>query len=308
MGRARGAVERSSGPLQADGPIDDDSASDAGFTSGAWQPSPIDGRRAPTIPPVTGLVVASCAVLGLAVGSFLNVVIHRVPRRESVVTPRSRCPGCETELAARDNIPVLSWVLLRARCGTCGMRISVRYPLVEVACAALFAAMALRFPDEWSLPAFLVLAAACLAGTVIDIEHMLLPNRLVFPSLYLAAGLLVPAAAIEGDWSRLGRAALGAVLASGALLVLALAKAGAMGGGDVKLALLLGLCLGWIGLDHVALGLFLGFLLGSVVGVALVVARARTLKQHFAFGPFLAAGTLLAVWWGEQILDWYVGR
>lgn len=253
------------------------------------------------------MVVATCAVLGLAVGSFLNVVIHRVPRRESVVTPRSRCPGCGTELANRDNVPVLSWLVLRGRCRTCAMPISWRYPLVELACAGLFAAMGARFADDWALPAFLVLAAACLAGSVIDVEHMLLPNRLVFPSLGMAAVALAVAAGVDGAWDRLGRAAAGAVLASGALLLLALLKAGAMGMGDVKLALLLGLCLGWLGLDHVALGLFLGFLLGSVVGVFLVLSRAKDLKDHFAFGPFLCAGTLLAVWWGSQLLDWYTG-
>jgi len=256
---------------------------------------------------MTGMVVAICVVLGLAVGSFLNVVIHRVPRKESVVRPRSRCPGCGTEIASRDNIPVISWLLLRGRCRTCRAPISARYPAVEVACAVLFAAMAMRFPDDWALPAFLVLAAACLAGSVIDLEHMLLPDRLVFPSLALAAPLLVVAAAVDGEWDRLLDAVLGSVLAFVALLVLALVKAGAMGGGDVKLALLLGLCLGWLGLGHVGLGLFLGFLLGSVVGVALLVARARTLKQHFAFGPFLAAGTLIAVWWGQPLLDWYTG-
>jgi leader peptidase (prepilin peptidase)/N-methyltransferase len=187
------------------------------------------------------------------------------------------------------------------------MRISARYPLVELGTGVLFVAMAFRFSDDWALPAFLVLAAACLAGSIIDLEHLLLPDRLVFPSLALATPLLLLAAAIDGEWDHFLRAVVGAVLASGALLLLALLKAGAMGGGDVKLALLLGLCLGWLSLGHVALGLFLGFLLGSLVGVGLLLARARGLKDHFAFGPFLAAGTLLAVWWGTQILDWYVG-
>lgn len=253
------------------------------------------------------MVVGLCAVLGLAVGSFLNVVIHRVPRGESVVAPRSRCPGCGTELANRDNVPVLSWVVLRGRCRTCAMPISWRYPAVELACAGLFAAMGLRFADDWALPAFLVLAAACLAGAVIDVEHLLLPDRLVFPSLAMATVALAGAAAADGAWDRFGRAVAGAAIAFGALLLLALLKAGAMGGGDVKLALLLGLCLGWLGLGHVALGLFLGFLLGSIVGVVLLVTRARGLKDHFAFGPFLAAGTLLAVWWGVPLLDWYTG-
>jgi leader peptidase (prepilin peptidase)/N-methyltransferase len=257
----------------------------------------------------TAIVAVVCGVLGLAVGSFLNVVIYRLPRRESVIRPRSHCPGCNTELRERDNIPVVSWLLLRGRCRTCGMHISARYPLVEVACAALFVAMAFRFPEDWALPAFLVLAAACLAGSLIDLEHMLLPNRLVFPSLALAVPLLAAAAAIEGEWWWFLRAVLGGVGAAGSLLLVAVLwpRGNAMGGGDIKLALLLGLCLGWLGGGHVALGLFLGFLLGSIVGVVLVVAKAQGLQSHFAFGPFLAAGTLLAVWWGTQLLDWYTG-
>jgi len=256
---------------------------------------------------VTVAVVSICAVLGLVVGSFLNVVIHRLPRKESVVKPRSRCPGCDTEIRPRDNIPVLSWLLLRGRCRTCGTSISIRYPIIELLCAVLFAAMAMRFPEDLALPAFLALAAACLAGSAIDVEHMLLPNRLVFPSLAIAAALLVVAAVAQDDWDDLRGASIGAVLASGGLLLLAVAwpRGNAMGGGDIKLALLLGLCLGWIDLGHVALGLFLGFLLGSVAGVGLVVAKAKHLQEHFAFGPFLAAGTLLAVWFGRPILEWY---
>ena len=257
----------------------------------------------------TGFVVLACVLLGLAVGSFLNVVIYRVPRKESVVAPRSRCPGCGTELAARDNVPVLSWLVLRGKCRTCKMPISVRYPIIEILCALLFAAMALRFPDDWALPAFLVLAAALLAGSAIDIELQLLPNRLVVPALAMTAPLLAMAAAIEGEWWPLARGAIGAVAASGSLLALALLwpRGNAMGGGDIKLALLLGLCLGWLGTGEVVLGMFLGFLLGSILGVALVVSKAKHLQEHFAFGPFLAAGTLLSVWWGRPLLDWYLG-
>jgi len=259
---------------------------------------------------MTAFVVLVCGLFGLMIGSFLNVVIYRVPRKESVVRPRSHCPGCDTEIAERDNIPVVSWLLLRGRCRHCGMKISFRYPAVEIACALLFMAMGLRFWDDWALPAFLVLAAACLAGSVIDIEHMLLPNRVVFPALAMAAPLLLLAAIVDGDWDKLLKAVLGALLASGGLLLIAMLwpRGGAMGGGDIKLALLLGLCLGWLGLGHVALGLFLGFLLGSIVGVALVASKNKGMQSHFAFGPFLAAGTLLAVWWGTPILDWYTRK
>jgi leader peptidase (prepilin peptidase)/N-methyltransferase len=138
---------------------------------------------------------------------------------------------------------------------------------------------------------------------------MLLPNRLVFPSLAMAAGLLVVAAVAQDDWDQLWRAGVGAVAASGGLLLIGIAwpRGNAMGGGDIKLALLLGLCLGWIDLGHVPFGLFLGFLLGSIAGVVLLAAKAKRLQEHFAFGPFLAAGTLLAVWFGRPFLDWYAG-
>src|SRR5207302_4724497 len=121
----------------------------------------------------------ACGVFGLLVGSFLNVVVHRVPRKESVVRPRSHCPSCGTQLADRDNIPVVSWVLLRGRCRTCGHAISARYPLVEVATGALFVAAGLRFGADWALPAFLLLFASLLAVSLIDLEHYIIPNRIV---------------------------------------------------------------------------------------------------------------------------------
>src|SRR4051812_8482783 len=125
-------------------------------------------------PPVTALVAVVCGTMGLMVGSFLNVVIYRVPRHESVVTPRSRCPGCGTQLSEIDNIPVVSWLVLRGKCRTCGTGISVRYPLVELATGALFAAMAVRFHGSWVIPAFCLFAAASLALALIDLEHFLL--------------------------------------------------------------------------------------------------------------------------------------
>jgi leader peptidase (prepilin peptidase)/N-methyltransferase len=125
------------------------------------------------------LVVVSCAVLGLVVGSFLNVVVWRVPRGESVVSPPSHCPGCDTPLTPLENVPVVSWVALRGRCRTCGTHISARYPVVELACAGLWTAMALRFGATWELPAYLVLSGALLALSMIDLETFLLPNKIV---------------------------------------------------------------------------------------------------------------------------------
>src|SRR5205814_3154050 len=158
---------------------------------------------------MTAVVAVACGVLGLAVGSFLNVVVYRVPRKESVVRPRSHCPNCGTQLADKDNVPVVSWLALRGRCRTCGEPISVRYPLVELATAALFVAAGLRFGADWALPAFLLLFASLLAISLIDLEHYIIPNRIVYPTLFGGAALLVVAAAGDGDWKALERAVIG---------------------------------------------------------------------------------------------------
>jgi leader peptidase (prepilin peptidase)/N-methyltransferase len=256
---------------------------------------------------VTAMLVLLCAVLGLAVGSFLNVVIVRVPLRQSVVRPRSRCPGCATQLVERDNVPVLSWLLLHGRCRTCAEPIPVRYPLVEAGTAALFAVAALRFGAAWVLPGYLLFFAVLVAISVIDLEHFLVPNRIVYPTVLASVPLLAAAAALGDDGGRLVRALVGAVLAAGMLLVIHLVSPRGMGMGDVKLAVLLGLYLGWLSLGHVFLGLLLGFVLGSVVGIALLVTGVRGRKDHLPFAPFLAAGAVLAVLAGRPLLDWYLG-
>lgn len=254
---------------------------------------------------MVGVVAAGCAVLGLLVGSFLNVVIHRVPRRESVIRPRSRCPGCDTQLAERDNIPVLSWLLLRGRCRTCEMKISPRYPLVELLTGVVFAAVGARFGADWALPAFLLLAAVLLAISVIDLEHFIVPNRILLVAFAAGPPLLLVAAAADGQWSDVTGAVVGAATAFVLLLVINLVNPRGMGMGDVKLAGLLGLFLGFIDVGHVFLGLFLGFLLGAVGGVVLIATGLRSRRDHIPFAPFLAGGALIAVLLGQPILDWY---
>ena len=254
---------------------------------------------------MTAFVTVACGVFGLAVGSFLNVVIYRVPRKESVVHPRSRCPGCGTQLAERDNIPVVSWVLLHGKCRTCGEPISARYPAVELLTAALFVTAALRFGLDWVLPAYLIFFASLVAITFIDLEHYIIPNRVLYPTVFIAIPLLVLAAATQDQWHNLERALLGAVLAWSFFLVLHLISPRGMGFGDVRLSFLLGLFLGWLDLRHVFLGVFVGFLLGSIVGLALMALRRRGRRDHIPFGPFLAAGAVIAVLFGTSILGWY---
>ncbi|MCU1461978.1 MAG: prepilin signal peptidase PulO-like peptidase [Acidimicrobiales bacterium] len=258
----------------------------------------------------TVLIAILCGVLGLCVGSFLNVVIHRVPRKESVVRPRSHCPSCGTELANRDNIPLLSWMRLGGRCRECGERISVRYPLVELGTAALWIAAAVRFDGDWVLPAFLVFFASLLAISAVDLEHYIIPNRIVYPTIFVSIPLLAAAAAAQDQWGHFAHALLGGAVAFLVLLAVHLVSPRGMGFGDVRLSFVLGLFLGWLNpwAGHVFLGLFLGFLLGSLIGLALIALRRRGRKDHIPFGPFLAGGAVLAVLFGKPVVDWYLGR
>jgi leader peptidase (prepilin peptidase) / N-methyltransferase len=243
-------------------------------------------------------------VLGLAVGSFLNVVIHRVPRDESLVHPGSHCPSCGHAVRNRHNVPVLGWLMLRGRCADCATRISARYPLVEAGTAALFVAVAARFGWSWALPGYLYLAAVAIALALIDLDVMRLPDKIVLPSYAVAAALLVPAALLAGDPSALFRGAVAAVLLY--LLYRVLGSFG-MGGGDVKLAPLLGFYLGWLGWGAVAVGAFSGFLLGGVAGAILLLLGAAGRKSRIPFGPYMLAGAFLAVFAAAPITNWYAG-
>ncbi len=185
---------------------------------------------------MTAYLAVVCGLLGLAVGSFLNVVIHRVPRKESIVSPRSACPSCGTPIANRDNIPVFSWLLLRGKCRTCGVAISPRYLLVELATALLFAGAAWRFGFDWSLPVFLVVLAGLLALAFTDLERMLLPVAIVYPVLAMEAALLLVAAAATGQWSRLAVAAASGAVAAAGFFALHFANPKWMAFGDVRLA------------------------------------------------------------------------
>jgi leader peptidase (prepilin peptidase)/N-methyltransferase len=252
------------------------------------------------------LFVLVMAVVGLLVGSFLNVVIWRVPRGESIVSPPSHCPGCDRPVRPRDNVPVLSWLLLRGRCRDCGEGISVRYPLVEAGTAAIFAVLTLRIGLDPALPAFLYLGAVGVALAMIDLDVKRLPNVIVLPSYIVALVLLTGAALVQGELSPL----LGAVLGMAALFalyfLLALVYPAGMGLGDVKLAGVLGLYLGWLGWAEVVTGAFLGFFFGGLVGMALMVGRRAGRKSQIPFGPFMLVGALAAILWGAPLADLYL--
>lgn len=252
------------------------------------------------------LLAAFAGVLGLVIGSFLNVAIWRVPRGESVVRPASHCPRCGAAVRPRDNLPVLSWLLLRGRCRDCDQPISSRYPLVELATGALFVAVTLRFGLHPALPAFLYLAAISVALALIDLDVKRLPDAIVLPS-YLVVLVLLGVAAVAGhDLHAYLRAVEAMAAYYGAFFALAFIYPAGMGFGDVKLAGVLGLCLGWLGWGQLAVGAFAGVLLGGLVGLALIAARRAGRKTAIPFGPFMLAGALVAVFAGGQLAHAYL--
>jgi leader peptidase (prepilin peptidase) / N-methyltransferase len=244
--------------------------------------------------------VASFAFLGgLVAGSFISVVAHRVPRGVSIVAPRSRCPSCGTEISARDNIPLLSWLLLRGRCRSCAAPIPARYPLVELALGCSFLATVLVLWDQPAQLALgLVFVATLAAVTLTDLERRIIPNRILLASAI--AGVAIAAAADPSSLPERGTAALAA---GGLLLLTALVYPSGMGMGDVKLAALMGLYLG----AAVAPALLIGFLAGALVGVAIIAREGGAArKKGIPFGPFLALGGLIGLLAGNELIDWYL--
>jgi leader peptidase (prepilin peptidase)/N-methyltransferase len=248
------------------------------------------------------LLIIICGLFGLAVGPFLNVVIYRVPKGMSIVSPRSACPACGAQILERDNIPVLSWLLLRGRCRSCQAPISARYPLVELSCAGLFAGLAARFGYDWALPAYLVLFAGLLALSIIDIETLKLPKVIVWPLSLLVAALFVLAAAVTGQWHFLLVGAISGAAWFAVFYLMNLASPRMLGFGDVRLAPVLGLALGWLGWRYVVLGFFAANLIGAIIGIALIASKRISRQQQIPYGVFLALGCAVAVFAGSGLL------
>jgi leader peptidase (prepilin peptidase)/N-methyltransferase len=242
---------------------------------------------------------------GLVVGSFMTVAVYRLPKGESIVRPRSRCPACGAEIGARDNVPVLSWLLLRGRCRRCGERISVIYPLLELVTAGLVVLAAIRYPNPWQASLVGGLLALMPGIALIDLRHRIIPNRLTYPALLLFTAIVLLARLIGGVGDPV-RAGIGLLLYGGILFLIAVVSRG-MGMGDVKLAALIGLVLGSLGLRFVGVAAGSAIVFGGIGGlVALAMGRGR--KSAIPFGPSLAAGAVVAGLWGEQIASWYIGH
>lgn len=236
-------------------------------------------------------------LLGLVVGSFLNVVIYRVPRHESIVHPGSRCPKCATAIRFYDNIPVLSWLILRGRCRACGVRISVRYPLVEAITGVAYMLAFWRFGLDWPLLVAWAFIAAMVAVAFIDYDHMIIPNKIVIPGALV--GLMASVAIHPQRWWVYVAGSLGA---GAFMFLLAMLWPGGMGPGDIKMALFMGAVLG----AYVLVALFAAFLFGSLAGLFMLAVQKRSRKEKIPFGPYLALGAVLATFVGEGLLNSYL--
>ena len=269
--------------------------------------SNVDRSAVPVTPYLVWAVVAG--LFGLAIGSFLNVVIYRVPVGESVVSPPSRCPSCGSPIRHRHNVPVVGWLLLRGRCFDCRAPISARYPLVEAATGVLFAAVTWRLlavDMPWALPAYLYFAAAGIALAMIDIDVKRLPDKIVLPSYAIVAMLLTIATFGADGWWPLARAAIGAAALFAFYFAIVVAIPAGMGFGDVKLAGVLGALMGYLSWSALVVATFGAFLLGAIVGVALIVANRGGRKTAIPFGPFMIAAALITVFAGGWLADGYL--
>lgn len=264
--------------------------------------------------------IGAVGIFGLFIGSFLNVVVYRVPLKKSVVSPPSACPHCDKHIAWYDNLPVISWLILRGKCRNCGGPISVRYPLVELGTGLFFAAITARFFDEdvafnpslagagtlVVLVAFLYLGAISIALSLIDLDTFTLPNRIVYPAYGVGIALFLAASFLLGDFSSLLRGLLAGAILFALYFVLVWVYPKGMGFGDVKLVGVLGLFLGWLGWPEVVVGSFAPFVGGGLFSIVLLIVSKAGRKSRIPFGPWLLAGAWVGIFVGNIVSHWYL--
>jgi leader peptidase (prepilin peptidase)/N-methyltransferase len=238
-------------------------------------------------------------IVGVCLGSFLNVCIYRIPAGQSVISPPSHCMGCGTPLQVWDLIPILSFVFLRGRCRYCRQAVSWQYPLVELASGILWVLVWLVSGYSWFTIAGWVMVSVLLAVTVIDLEHLIIPDQILLAGMVAGLPFL-----FLHSWGNALCGIAAAIAAGGFMLAIAVISRGGMGGGDIKLAAFMGL---FLGLRLVGLALFLAFLIGGLVGIGLLVSGKKGRKDAIPFGPFLALGGVLSLLWGGGIINWYLG-
>lgn len=249
------------------------------------------------------MTIAISAVYGLLFGSFLTVVVDRVPRGASIVQPGSACGNCGLRLGVRDLVPVFSWLALRGKCRRCHTNIGAEPLVLEVSTSLLFVLMAWHFGWSWQLPAYCTLMAGLVALTWIDLRTKRLPREITYTTAAIMVPLLCVAALVQHEPRRIWMMALGAAVALALMGLIYAVSRGGMGDGDVRLSPLLGAALGFQNPGLAAVGLFFGFLAGAVVGVVVMATRRGDRKTSIPFGPFLALGTVVALFLGQRYID-----
>lgn len=243
-------------------------------------------------------------ILGLIVGSFSNVCIYRIPRNESIIYPASHCPKCRSNISPKDNIPLLSYVLLKGRCRNCKSKISIQYPIVELITGLIYLLIYLIYGFSIQTLIYIVLASALIIVAFIDLNEQIVPDVISLPGIVI--GLII---SFFVPYISFINSGLGVVAGGGIILIIGLVgsvifKKEAMGGGDVKLAAMIGAFLGW---RYIVISLFLGFFLGALAGIFLIISKIKSREDVVPFGPFIVLGSFITLLWGGKILRWYIG-
>jgi leader peptidase (prepilin peptidase)/N-methyltransferase len=242
-------------------------------------------------------------ILGLIVGSFSNVCIYRIPKNESIIYPASHCPKCRTKIKPIDNIPLLSYILLKGRCRNCKSKISLQYPIVEFLTGLIYLIIYLTYGLSIQSLIYIILASALLIIAFIDLNEQIVPDEISLPGI--VAGFIL---SFFVPYISFINSALGVVVGGGIILIIGMAgsvifKKEAMGGGDVKLAAMIGAFLGW---RYIVISLFLGFFLGALAGIILIMLKIKSREDTVPFGPFIVLGSFITLLWGEKIISWYI--
>ena len=251
-----------------------------------------------------GIDVILIFILGLIVGSFCNVCIYRIPRNESIIYPTSHCPKCHSAIKPIDNIPLLSYILLKGRCHNCGSRISIQYPIVELLSGVIYLIIYLIYGLSIQSLIYIILSSALLIIAFIDLNEQVIPEVISLPGMVI--GLIL---SFFVPYISFINSALGIVIGGGIILVIRLAgslifKKESMGIGDIELAAMIGAFLGW---RYIIISLFLGFFLGALAGIILILSKIKSREDVVPFGPFIVLGSLITLLWGDSIITWYLG-
>jgi leader peptidase (prepilin peptidase)/N-methyltransferase len=251
-----------------------------------------------------GIEISIIFILGLIIGSFSNVCIFRIPKNESIVFPASHCPNCHTPIKAIDNIPILSFLLLKGKCRKCGEKISIRYPVVEFLTGAIYLLIFLSYGRNLQTLIYALLSSSLIIISFIDLDEQIIPDEISLPGIIIGFALSFIVPYISYLNSILGIIAGGGIILLIALVGLAIFKKEAMGGGDVKLSAMIGAFIGW---KYIMISLFIGFFIGAIAGILLILLKIRNRDDLVPFGPFIVLGSFITLLWGENILSWYLG-